>query len=55
MGEALSRAKWIRHLPVVEAGRVRGVIFSLGVMDKDIISKQAFMIEQLEGYITGLR
>jgi len=54
MGEALSRAKWIRHLPVVEAGRVLSVI-SIGDRDKDIISNQAFMIEQLESYITCLR
>ena len=51
---ALMTNKHIRHLPVMEEGRLLGVI-SIGDVVKDIISEQEFMIAQLENYITGKR
>jgi len=51
---ALMTDKHIRHLPVMEEGRVIGVI-SIGDVVKAIISEQQFVIEQLENYITGER
>ena len=42
----------IRHLPVVEDGRVIGVV-SLGDLVKAVIDAQAEQIEQLERYIIG--
>jgi IMP dehydrogenase len=47
---ALMTNKRIRHLPVVEAGQVCGVI-SIGDLVKAIIAEQKFIIEQLERYI----
>ena len=49
---ALMTDKRIRHLPVVEAGQVCGVI-SIGDPVKAIIAEQKFIIEQLERYISG--
>jgi len=40
----------VRHLPVVERGRLIGVI-SIGDVVKALISQQAFLIEQLTRYI----
>lgn len=42
----------IRHLPVVEGGKILGVI-SIGDLVNSIISAQNSAIEQLETYITG--
>lgn len=42
----------IRHLPVVEAGRLIGLI-SIGDVVKAIISQQEFTIEQLSKFIDG--
>jgi CBS domain-containing protein len=49
---ALMTQHRLRHLPVVEAGKLLGLI-SIGDLVKDIISEQKFIIEQLERYIAG--
>lgn len=41
----------LRHLPVTENGQVLGVI-SIGDLVKDVVGEQAFVIDQLERYIT---
>jgi CBS domain-containing protein len=42
----------IRHLPVVEDNRLIGIV-SIGDVVRAVIEEQRFLIEQLEGYITG--
>lgn len=47
---SLMTEKRMRHLPVVEDGKVIGVV-SIGDLVKAIIAEQQFHIEQLESYI----
>lgn len=49
---ALMTDKRVRHLPVVEGKKVIGII-SIGDLLKSIISKQKFVIDELEHYIRG--
>lgn len=49
---ALMTENRLRHLPVVDGGRLLGLI-SIGDLVKEIISEQEFIIEQMEHYITG--
>jgi CBS domain-containing protein len=51
---ALMTQNRVRHLPVIENGRMIGLV-SIGDLVKDIISEQQFIIEQLEHYIMGDR
>ena len=51
---ALMTENRVRHLPVVDNGKLVGLI-SIGDLVKDIISEQRFIIEQLEHYIRGER
>jgi|SRR5438128_2943496 len=49
---ALMTDKHVRHLPVLDQGRLIGVI-SIGDVVKALIDEQQFIIEQLQNYITG--
>ena len=51
---ALMTDNRVRHLPVVDKGKLIGLI-SIGDLVKDIIAEQKFTIEQLEHYIMGDR
>jgi CBS domain-containing protein len=49
---AIMTEKRIRHLPVIDEGRLIGIV-SIGDLVKSIIDEQKFIIQQLERYITG--
>ncbi|MFN2234689.1 MAG: CBS domain-containing protein [Anaerolineales bacterium] len=49
---ALMTNKFIRHLPVVEEGKIVGVI-SIGDVVKELVAEQKFVIDQLVHYISG--
>jgi CBS domain-containing protein len=51
---AIMTARAVRHLPVLEHGRLVGIV-SIGDMVKSVIGDQKFIIEQLEHYIHGDR
>ena len=51
---ALMTENRIRHLPVIDGGKLTGLI-SIGDLVKGIISEQKFIIEQLQHYISGDR
>jgi CBS domain-containing protein len=48
----LMSSRFIRHLPVLENGKVVGVI-SIGDVVKFVIDEQQFIIENMEHYITS--
>ena len=51
-GLALMTERHFRHLPVIEEGRVIGVV-SIGDLVKEIIKDQQFVIEELRRYVSG--
>jgi CBS domain-containing protein len=51
---ALMTAKRVRHLPVIEGGRIAGIV-SIGDLVKSVIDDQKFVIDQLHHYIRGSR
>jgi CBS domain-containing protein len=51
---AIMTARAVRHLPVLEHGRLVGIV-SIGDMVNSVIDDQKFTIEQLEHYIYGDR
>ncbi len=51
---AMMTAKRVRHLPVIDDGKLLGIV-SIGDLVKSIISDREFVIEQLELYISGAK
>jgi CBS domain-containing protein len=51
---AVMTGKRVRHLPVLVADRVTGVV-SIGDLVKASLEEKDFLIKQLENYITGER
>jgi CBS domain-containing protein len=51
---ALMTERHLRHLPVLENGRLTGVVSMRDVV-KELIAEKEFLIEQLENYITNGR
>ena len=51
---ALMTDKHLRHLPVLDDGRLVGVVSMRDVV-KDLIAEKEFLIEQMENYITDRR
>lgn len=49
---AVMTGKKIRHLPVLDEGKMVGIV-SIGDLVKTIIDEQQFLIEQLENYISS--
>ncbi len=49
---ALMTDKRVRHLPVVEDGRIVGVI-SIGDIVRAVVEEQQFTIRSLEHYVTS--
>jgi CBS domain-containing protein len=51
---AVMTDKRVRHLPVIEGGRIAGIV-SIGDLVKSVIDDQKFVIDQLHHYISGSR
>lgn len=51
---ALMTQQRIRHLPVIEGGRLLGMV-SIGDMVRHLIEEQQFAIDQLQSYVRGPR
>ena len=51
-GLALMTERFFRHLPVIEGGKVIGVV-SIGDLVKEVIKDQQFEIEELRRYVSG--
>jgi signal-transduction protein with cAMP-binding, CBS, and nucleotidyltransferase domain len=49
---ALMTRQHIRHLPVIESGRLIGIV-SIGDLVRMVIEEQRFAIDQLETYVRG--
>ena len=49
---ALMTERRIRHLPILDAGRIIGIV-SIGDLVKSLLAEKDFVIRQLESYIAG--